>query len=77
MAFREGYFSSIASFGSRLPAYDGVDPNPLMWFFFILFYGMMMADMGYGLVMILIALLAIKKASFFIYSVRMAFKHTG
>ena len=45
-----------------LPAYDGVDPNPLMWFFFILFYGMMMADMGYGLVMILIALLAIKKA---------------
>ena len=45
-----------------LPAYDGVDPNPLMWFFFILFYGMMMADMGYGLVMIIIALLAIKKA---------------
>ena len=45
-----------------LPAYDGVDPNPLMWFFFILFYGMMMADMGYGLVMIVIALLAIKKA---------------
>ena len=45
-----------------LPAYDGVDPNPLMWFFFILFYGMMMADMGYGLIMIVIALLAIKKA---------------
>ena len=45
-----------------LPAYDGVDPNPLMWPFLILFYGMMMADMGYGLVMILIALLAIRKA---------------
>ena len=45
-----------------LPAYDGVDPNPLMWFFFILFYGMMMADMGYGIIMILIALLAMKKA---------------
>jgi len=45
-----------------LPAYDGVDPNPLMWFFFILFYGMMMADMGYGLIMIVIALLAMKKA---------------
>ena len=45
-----------------LPAYDGVDPNPLMWFFFILFYGMMMADMGYGIIMIIIALLAMKKA---------------
>ncbi len=31
-----------------LPAYDGVDPNPLMAPFFILFYGIMMADMGYG-----------------------------
>ena len=29
-----------------LPAYDGVDPNPLMAPFFILFYGIMMADMG-------------------------------
>ncbi len=45
-----------------LPAYDGVDPNPLMWFFFILFYGMMMADMGYGIIMMVIALLAMKKA---------------
>lgn len=36
-----------------LPAYDGVDPNPLMAPFFILFYGIMMADMGYGLVMML------------------------
>ena len=44
-----------------LPAYDGVDPNPLMAPFFILFYGMMMADMGYGLVMFLGGLLMIKK----------------
>ena len=36
-----------------LPAYNGVDPNPLMAPFFILFYGMMMADMGYGLLMML------------------------
>ena len=35
-----------------LPAYDNVDPNPLMAPFFILFYGIMMADMGYGLLMI-------------------------
>ena len=36
-----------------LPAYDNVDPNPLMAPFFILFYGVMMADMGYGLLMML------------------------
>ena len=35
-----------------LPAYNGVDPNPLMAPFFILFYGVMLADMGYGLLMI-------------------------
>ena len=44
-----------------LPAYDGVDPNPLMAPFFILFYGLMMADMGYGLVMMLAALVAMAK----------------
>jgi len=45
-----------------LPSYKGVDPNPLMSFFFILFYGIMMADMGYGLVMILLSLVVIKKS---------------
>lgn len=45
-----------------LPAYTGVDPNPLMSVFFILFYGIMMADMGYGLVMILMSLFVIKKS---------------
>lgn len=44
-----------------LPAYDGVDPNPLMAPFFILFYGLMMADMGYGLLMIIAAVVAMKK----------------
>lgn len=34
-----------------LPSYDGIDPNPLMAPFFILFYGIMMADMAYGLLM--------------------------
>ena len=37
-----------------LPAYGSLDPNPLMAPFFILFYGIMMADMGYGLVMLLL-----------------------
>lgn len=44
-----------------LPAYDGVDPNPWMAPFFILFYGMMMADMGYGILMILAAVLIRRK----------------
>ena len=44
-----------------LPAYGTVDPNPLMAPFFLLFYGLMMADMGYGLVMIAAALVGLKK----------------
>lgn len=44
-----------------LPAYGSVDANPLMAPFFILFYGLMMADIGYGLVMIAAALVAMAK----------------
>ena len=44
-----------------LPAYDGLDPNPLMAPFFILFYGIMMADMGYGLLMMLAGAIITKK----------------
>ena len=44
-----------------LPAYDGVDPNPLMAPFFILFYGIMMADMGYGLLMMIASVIISKK----------------
>ncbi len=44
-----------------LPAYGSVDPNPLMAPFFILFYGLMMADMGYGILMILAALVAMRR----------------
>ena len=40
-----------------LPRYGSVDANPLMAPFFILFYGIMMADMGYGLIMVLAGLL--------------------
>lgn len=45
-----------------LPAYGTVDPNPLMAPFFIVFYGMMMADMGYGLIMMLLSLIVMKKS---------------
>ncbi len=40
-----------------LPRYGSIDANPLMAPFFILFYGIMMADMGYGLIMVAIGLL--------------------
>ena len=43
-----------------LPAYDGLDPNPLMAPFFVLFYGIMMADMAYGILMILGGVLMLK-----------------
>lgn len=43
-----------------LPAYDGLDPNPLMAPFFVLFYGLMMADMAYGILMILGGVLMLK-----------------
>lgn len=44
-----------------LPAYNNVDPNPLMAPFFILFYGIMMADMGYGLLMFLAGTIVSRK----------------
>ena len=45
-----------------LPAYDGTDPNPLMAPFFILFFGIMMADAAYGLLMMFGSLFVLKKA---------------
>ena len=44
-----------------MPAYGSLDPNPLMAPFFIFFYGFMMADMGYGLLMMLASLVIMKK----------------
>ena len=44
-----------------LPVYGSMDPNPLMAPFFILFYGIMMADMGYGLLMLAMGLFLWKK----------------
>ncbi|MBR4992204.1 MAG: V-type ATP synthase subunit I [Clostridia bacterium] len=45
-----------------LPAYGSLDPNPLMAPFFIFFYGFMMADMGYGLLMMIASAVILKKA---------------
>ena len=40
-----------------LPAYDGIDPNPLILPFFTVFFGIMYADLGYGLVLLLLGIL--------------------
>lgn len=44
-----------------LPAYDGVDPNPLIMPFFVFFFGFMFADLGYGLILVAAALFMILK----------------
>lgn len=43
-----------------LPAYNGLDPNPFIMPFFALFFGIMFADMAYGLIMFLTGILALK-----------------
>lgn len=44
-----------------LPTPDGVDPTPMLTPFFIVFFGMMLADAGYGLVIFLLCLIGLKK----------------
>lgn len=34
-----------------LPSYNSVDPNPIMAPFFLLFFGLMLSDAGYGMIM--------------------------
>ncbi len=43
-----------------LPAYNGIDPNPLMFFWYVLFFGIMFADVAYGLVIFFVSLAIIK-----------------
>ena len=40
-----------------LPAYNGIDPNPFLMPSFALFFGIMFADIGYGLLLVLAGLL--------------------
>ena len=54
-------FNSITEMYA-MPAYDTVDPNPLMAPFFIVFFGFMMNDIGYGLLMVLGTAFFLKKA---------------
>ncbi len=43
-----------------LPSYTEVDPTPIMAPFFFIFFGMMLSDFGYGLVIFIASLLALK-----------------
>lgn len=38
-----------------LPSYDGIDPNPLIMPFFTMFFGIMYADLGYGIILMLMS----------------------
>jgi V/A-type H+-transporting ATPase subunit I len=44
-----------------LPSYRGVDPNPLIFPFFTIFYGMMYGDVAYGIVLIVLSQFIIRK----------------
>lgn len=52
-------FESITKMYS-LPKYNEVDPTPLLTPFYLVFFGMMLADAGYGLVMFIASVLALK-----------------
>ena len=43
-----------------LPSYVGIDPNPLIMFFFTVFFGIMYADIGYGIILLTLGILATK-----------------
>ena len=53
-------FELITSMYS-LPKYSEIDPTPLLTPFYLVFFGMMMADLGYGIVMFIVTAIALKK----------------
>ncbi|MDO4568304.1 MAG: V-type ATP synthase subunit I [Clostridia bacterium] len=52
-------FESVTNLYST-PAYSGIDPAPMLMPFYMLFFGMMLADTGYGLILMLGCLLFAK-----------------
>lgn len=44
-----------------MPKYDEIDPTPLLAPFFLIFFGMMVADIGYGLLVLIGSIIALKK----------------
>ncbi len=55
-----GAFEPVTSMYS-LPKYSEIDPTPLFTPFYMVFFGMIVADIGYGIVMFIAAALALKK----------------
>ncbi len=43
-----------------LPAYDGIDPNPLYFLWYVFFFGFMFADVAYGIIICAISVAVIK-----------------
>lgn len=56
-------FEDITSMYST-PRYDEIDPTPLLTPFYLLFFGMMMADIGYGLLQLIGTAIALKVFKF-------------
>lgn len=44
-----------------IPSYEGIDPSGLMAFFMPLFFGMMLGDVGYGLLLLVISWIAVTR----------------
>lgn len=43
------------------PAYDGIDPNPLIFGWYVFFFGFMFADVAYGIIIWLVSTIITKK----------------
>ncbi|GIM29549.1 V-type ATP synthase subunit I [Clostridium polyendosporum] len=55
-------FESILEMYS-MPLYTEVDPTPILAVFYFMFYGMMLSDAGYGLIMIAVSAFALSKVN--------------
>jgi V/A-type H+-transporting ATPase subunit I len=58
-AFVRGFEGVVFSYGA--PLYGTIDPTPLVAFFFTLLFGIMFGDVGQGLVLLILGILAGKK----------------
>lgn len=56
-------FEAVTSMYS-LPRYNYIDPTPLVTPFYLIFFGMMVADAGYGLLMLIGTIFALKYLNF-------------
>ncbi|HHV72992.1 MAG TPA: V-type ATP synthase subunit I, partial [Clostridia bacterium] len=59
--FARAFESITTMYG--LPKYNEIDPTPLLAPFYLFFFGMMVADLGYGLIMLVGTLIALKVAN--------------